>query len=414
MKNLLCLLLLLPFVRAKASDGFDNNFIGSNAHEMLVDVFSSGNEKDVLFGPSTMSSGSYFIQVPNGIAYYNLGVANYFKVKQVKTHPRSAYFDRVNDAIFYYRIYNINDGSPPGFTAVSLTAQNSLDPNTCYTLSQQQDWLYTFSPQLDVTSGLGVGTYYMEFYLESNLYDVGDESDPCNINALQQCNNGIQHTGRMLTSQFPNGAVDPNICPGSQYYYYNLALANPTKIRFQITTPAPLTWAYIQLRRFSEGFDLDWGTEQEKNVDHFDVQRSVDGLDWHSLTLQHATGTSSRLTAYEFRDDHPLSGLNYYRIVENDFDGSSDVSRVVAARFGDPDLTVFPNPALDFISFSMDPAIRKQTSRVLFYDLTGRICDVQPWSDQSISVGNLVQGLYFIEFRGQEDQRIAFVKFYKG
>lgn len=420
MKTTLHFLIFLALFSAQemqAADGFDNNLISNDAFEMLVDIYASGSERNVVFGPSTLSNGAYFITIPNGIEY-NAGVVNYFHVKLVKAHPRCAYFDRVENITFYYRIYSTS-ASPLGYNSVSLSPENTLDPNACYGATQQQNWSNTFSPHLDVLEGLGNDTYYIEFYIEMDLHDVGDESTPCAINATLQCDQNIPHTGRQLSSRFPNGVVDPNVCQGSPSYYYSLTLAAPTKIRFQVTTSSPLTWLQFQGQKVREGIALQWATQQERDVEHFDLQRSGDGLRWKSIHEHTAVGYSESRSDYEFTDVSPLSGLDYYRLRSVDFDGSEDFSPTVAVRYGsDPAQAVmYPNPARSSVSFRLETDVREKATLIAIFDPLGRLARTitlpEPDQDAPIPLDDLVAGLYFVEFRSEDGIRLATGKFLK-
>ncbi len=417
--HFLIFLLLFSAQETQAADGFDNNLISSDAFEMIVDIYASGAEKNVVFGPSTLSNGAYFITIPNGVAFYNAGVVNYFHVKVVKAHPRCAYFDRVDNVTFYYRIYSTSSSNPPNYFSVTMSPENSLDPNTCYTATQQQNWSNTFSPHLDVLEGLGNDTYYLEFYIEMDLHDVGDESTPCAINATLQCDQNLPHPGRQLSSRFPNGLVDPNVCQGSGSYYYSITLANPTKIRFQVTTSSPLTWLQFQGQKVREGIALQWATQQERDVEHFDLQRSGDGLRWESIHDHAAVGYSESRSDYHFTDVTPLPGLDYYRLRSVDFDGSEDFSPTVAVRYGsDPAQAVmYPNPARSSVSFRLEADVREKVAFASIFDPLGRLTRTiplpEPGQDTPIPLDDLVAGLYFVEFRSEDGIRLATGKFLK-
>lgn len=412
--HFLIFLFLFSAQKTQAADGFDNNLITTDAFEMIVDI--SGTEYRVVFGPSSFSPAGYYIPIPNNTEY-NAGVVNNFRIKQVLAHPRCAYFDRVDDFTYFYRIYSTSNSNPPNYTGVVMSA-NQLGTD-CYTISTQQDWSHTYSPHKDVLEGLGNDTYYIEFYMEGNLHDVGDESTPCAINATLQCNQSIPHTGRQLSSRFPNGVVDPNVCQGSPGYYYSIVLANPTKIKFQVTTSSPLTWLQFQGQKVREGIALHWATQQERDVERFDLQRSGDGLRWESIHDQAAVGYSESRSDYQYTDVSPLLGLDYYRLRSVDFDGSEDFSPTVAVRYGsDPAQAImYPNPARSSVSFRLEADVREKVAFVSIFDPLGRLARTlpipEPGQDTPIPLDDLVAGLYFVEFRSEDGVRLATGKFLK-
>jgi hypothetical protein len=426
MKTTLQILLLLLFFfspKAWAADGFDNNLISNDAFEMTIDLYSSGNERRVVFGPSALSSGTYYIPIPN-YSEFNAGVANYFKIKKIFAHPRSAYFDRVDNVTFYYRIYPASSPPPEGTGYVVLGdypfGHVGFDPNACYTSSQQDDWtMDRAGDHFDVLNGLGNGTYIFQFYIVCDLHDVGDETDPCNINALLLCDQNIPHAGRQLSSRFPNGVVDPNVCSNSSNYYYNLVLATPTKIRFQVTSAAPLTWLQFQGKKVSNGIALEWATEQERNVERFDLQRSSDGVRWLSIHEQAATGFSETRSDYRYTDTRPLPGVDYYRLRSVDFDGAENFSPTLAVRYGDTpaQALMYPSPARGSVSFRLEKELRENAAYAHIFDPLGRLALTlrlpEPGQDQPLLLDGLATGLYFVEFRSEEGVRLANGKFLK-
>lgn len=428
MKTTLRFLLFLLFFatqNVQAADGFDNNLISNDAFEMIIAIYNSTTEHRVTFGPSALSSGGYYIAIPNN-AEHNAGVVNYFKIKKIFAHPRSAYFDRVDGVTFYYRIYTVGS-SPPGYSTLDdYPFDNAgLNENECYTTSQQDDWIMDrASDHFDVLNGLGNGTYIFQFYIVCDLHDVGDESNPCSINATLLCDQNITHPGRKLDSRFPNGMVDPNVCFGSPNYYdssnYPNWLVTPGKIRFQVTTAAPLTWLQFQAQKVREGIALQWATQQERDVDYFDLQRSGDGLRWESIYEQVAVGYSEKRSDYQFTDVLPLPGLDYYRLRSVDFDGSEDFSPTVAVRYGsDPAQAVmYPSPASSSVSFQLEADAREKAAFAFLFDPLGRLARSvrlpEPGGpDTPIPLDDLVAGLYFVEFRSEEGVRLATGKFLK-
>ena len=138
---------------------------------------------------------------------------------------------------------------------------------------------------------------------------------------------------------------------------------------------------------------LSWKTATEQNVSHFSVQRSVDG-EWKEIGIVSATGNSQHLLGYEFVDDAPLAGDNYYRLETVDTDGSTEFSDVVVVHFDGLgyDVSVFPNP-----SVSGDPVtVKGEFQSVVAVDQLGRNVPVQRNGNQlKVQAG---PGVYLLTF----------------
>lgn len=66
---------------------------------------------------------------------------------------------------------------------------------------------------------------------------------------------------------------------------------------------------------------LEWKTSMEQNNSHFVVERSSDGRSFSPIAQITAVGNSNTTQTYNYTDESPLSGVNYYRITQVDFDG---------------------------------------------------------------------------------------------
>lgn len=90
-----------------------------------------------------------------------------------------------------------------------------------------------------------------------------------------------------------------------------------------------------------------WSTAIEQNSDYFAIEHSIDGRTYRNIGYVKAAGTTQERQDYEFWDNQPNPGQNYYRLRQVDYDGTTYDKGVVSVQFdGDksPGLNVFPNP----------------------------------------------------------------------
>ncbi len=121
------------------------------------------------------------------------------------------------------------------------------------------------------------------------------------------------------------------------------------------TTANPLPVELAAFTATAEGpavVRLAWATASEKNSASFEVERSLDGRNFSSVSTVAAAGSSSSARVYGFLDAKLPTGtaLLYYRLKQVDADGTFAYSLVrAAARSGkapaDAALALFPNPA---------------------------------------------------------------------
>ena len=93
----------------------------------------------------------------------------------------------------------------------------------------------------------------------------------------------------------------------------------------------PVTIATINAQTTDDAVDIHWSTATESKSNYFEIQRSSDGANYKYVGKVFAKGNSNTLLQYDFRDETPLKGSNFYRLKMVDLDGSSAYSKVVVA-----------------------------------------------------------------------------------
>ncbi|MBK7344231.1 MAG: hypothetical protein IPJ06_14750 [Saprospiraceae bacterium] len=83
---------------------------------------------------------------------------------------------------------------------------------------------------------------------------------------------------------------------------------------------------------------LTWATASEINNDYFVVQHSTDGSRFDDLSTLTGAGTSTQSHIYEWLHEHPAAGLNYYRLMQVDFDGQYEYSPIRVVQLGGDDV----------------------------------------------------------------------------
>ena len=145
---------------------------------------------------------------------------------------------------------------------------------------------------------------------------------------------------------------------------------------------------------------LNWSTASEENNSHFDLQRSADGQNWFDLQRVEGQGFSSTLQQYEYLDQRPLPGSNYYRLKQTDFDGRSSLSEVIHLVWEQGNrVSVFPNPVDDYLTIKTDgPTSRDQ---IWIYNSIGRLIDQFQLEDgfQEIDTRDWIPGMYFLQLQ---------------
>jgi hypothetical protein len=93
---------------------------------------------------------------------------------------------------------------------------------------------------------------------------------------------------------------------------------------------------------------LQWKTSFEQNNSHFLVEHSTDGIRFSTIGQVSATGNSTTIQTYNYTDNAPAAGANYYRVTQVDFDGRHSSTPIVLIQIkcnASPVVKIYPNPA---------------------------------------------------------------------
>jgi hypothetical protein len=148
----------------------------------------------------------------------------------------------------------------------------------------------------------------------------------------------------------------------------------------------------LKARAMEGAVSLTWGTEQEENSSHFDVQRSTDGLSFTTIGQISARENASTHYTYQWMDVAPLAGINYYRLKATDLDGTFTYTAIVSAQIAAATVenAIYPNPASDQFSILKENAVRLELLR-----LTGE--KVQEVSSDRMVIKDVTGGLYVVK-----------------
>jgi hypothetical protein len=155
--------------------------------------------------------------------------------------------------------------------------------------------------------------------------------------------------------------------------YDNQVITTGPLWSFTTADPLPVSLVEFLATLEADKVKLSWKTASEINNDHFEVERSVDGNNYITIGTVPGQGTSNNLKQYNFYDNGPLTGKNYYRLKQVDINDRHVYSTIrTVAVTSHSAWTVYPNPAnknsID-IHFS---GKWKENVLIEFFDMSGR------------------------------------------
>lgn len=147
---------------------------------------------------------------------------------------------------------------------------------------------------------------------------------------------------------------------------------------------------------------LSWTTTEDLNSASFDIQRSGDNTSFTSIGAVKAKGNSATATYYNFIDQSPLTGNNYYRLKQVDPDGKFVYSKTVLLNFNSLTLRISPNPASGTVNLFVGNTTEAFSVQVL--DLNGRIVrqllTTPGTANIPVDISGLSRGIYTLKVIG--------------
>jgi len=200
--------------------------------------------------------------------------------------------------------------------------------------------------------------------------------------------------------------------------YYNNTVSTSTAPNMGLyegpgTNILPITLTKFTAKKINNGTFLNWATASEINNDYFEVERSLDVLNFTKIGAVDGAGDSKNTLNYSFTDEFPVNGNNYYRLKQVDKDGTSSFSEVLAVNFSlkndAEELVVYPNPATSFVSINREPNANEKLE-VKIYNLQGELVlseKIESSSEIKVSVLNLKTGIFILKMTDLNTNKIV-------
>ena len=142
---------------------------------------------------------------------------------------------------------------------------------------------------------------------------------------------------------------------------------------------------------------LNWQTENEVNINGYEIQRSSNGTSWQTIGFVQANGNFGN---YHFTDGALLTGKNYYRLKIIDNQASQSYSRIQFIDFSKKGyLELTPNTiTTNTLQISTDYQLKNANANI--YNTTGQLVAKQKINGTGliqITLPSLAKGLYYLQ-----------------
>lgn len=141
---------------------------------------------------------------------------------------------------------------------------------------------------------------------------------------------------------------------------------------------------------------LNWETSTELNNEKFVIERSTNGRTFSRIGEERGQGTTQQIQSYQFMDQAPVAGINYYRLKQMDYDGQFAYSPVTAITFTRKGgISVYPTATNGMVNIVTED---EGSSLVKVFHINGSLMKQQALESNTLplDLSSLPNGSYLI------------------
>ncbi|MBL0095053.1 MAG: T9SS type A sorting domain-containing protein [Bacteroidetes bacterium] len=215
--------------------------------------------------------------------------------------------------------------------------------------------------------------------------------------------NGIyidQFQNMYLAGTF-NGTTDFD--PGAGIFNLtSVGIQNSFVTKLTTSPPLPIELLHFTAKPAAGNIELNWSTLQEINNEFFTLEKAIHPSEWYEIGIVQGGGNTSTLREYQFSDQQPVSGIQYYRLKQTDTDGRFSYTNIVAVNYDNNKKTsflIYPNPASDIVFIELDPNNLHEDYLLRIMDAGGCLLSQMKLrnSIQELDLRFLAPGFYILE-----------------
>lgn len=186
-----------------------------------------------------------------------------------------------------------------------------------------------------------------------------------------------------VTSPFAGG-VTSGIVEGPDGAFDNVDI-------YAFDSSLPVSLSHFSAVPRNGSVDLNWTTTEETDNSHFEIERSSSATSgFVNIGKVLGNDTAEGINNYDFTDENPAEGVNYYRLRQVDFDGTETPSPIVVVEMevsAERKLSLFPNPVASNgrLTIRLGGDWAKGATNIRLVDVAGRL--VTEWTN--VNTGSL-------------------------
>lgn len=139
---------------------------------------------------------------------------------------------------------------------------------------------------------------------------------------------------------------------------------------------------------------LNWETASEINNLHFEIEHSLNGIDFETIGIVEGKGTTNLNQVYNYLHLRPSIGDNYYRLKQVDYDLSFEYLKIISQIVQDEKGLRVKINSPNLLSLELN-----QSAQMIVYDMVGRVVfeDKIKEGISDFRFENMAQGNYVVK-----------------
>jgi alpha-tubulin suppressor-like RCC1 family protein len=283
-------------------------------------------------------------------------------------------FGQIGDGTFIERITPVQIGTDNDWQSISVSWRHCIAVKNNGTI---WTWGYNSSGQL------GDGTT-----LENSLpHLVGSDSDWKVISGGSAHSIALKVDGSMFGWGNYGGL-------GSGMAFFPKAIDCPA-------SSLPIEIISFKAKNQNNQNHLTWQTATESNNEGFEIERSINGIDFEKIGFIKGVGSSNQIQSYRFIDTNPFN-VTYYRLKQIDFFGKFDYSNTISIKIGkEKRIEFYPNPTNGIITIESEAILNAD---ILIYNTIGKLVKISKAQNNTINISELPKGVYMVSMTNNENR----------
>ncbi|GEM_PF-752792 len=276
-----------------------------------------------------------------------------------------------------------------GHNTVTNTA-NGSDPNLPNHIKERsnRDWYFDITTSTNIVVDILFDLSELEVELPA--------SDASNYVLIYRADNSSDWSVEAVASSYSNDQIFLDNVALVNDGYYTIGTLNNND------SPLPVELVALEAYQKDQSIMIEWMTATELGNEEFHVLHSLDGFSYEVVDKVDGQGTSIQQHHYQVIHDHPSQGINYYKLLQLDFDGQKESSEVVATLFDDISalaINLYPIPANNEVHLVLPSNDFDDALDVAIYDLQGQVKMRGILNGRTIDVTALPDGMYLLRLQ---------------